>query len=330
MFQPAGAAVPPPGQQQPAPLSNPQFIYHGLPGDFGHALPRARAFHAGLAVWVYIVALLPLTMPLSAHNNRTLPPQLWMAMSLLVAVSRVTSRHYEESWRSGFISLIRVDMHHANFRNLHYEVDQINDSFVFDSPLDLYTYRYVNWNTISIRLRPGVEIVRVAVQPHPQNPVHLVLGATLHAFYGMQHTLPPQLGPLRSYFRVHGSHESWNYAGNPVTVPAFSAGTDLGVPAGMANVPAGLDVVQAMVNAPAGRPAWLRRRLLVRLRRCDSARVPRTSMQVQKLTHKGACAPTALLVQVASIWNHVGINYDHNPTSVPTPGRFVLPPFIGP
>jgi hypothetical protein len=151
-----------------------------------------------------------------------------MAMSLLVAVSRVTSRHYEESWRSGFISLIRVDMHHANFRNLHYEVDTVHESFVFDSPLDLYTYRYVNWNTISIRLRPGVEIVRVAVQPHPQNPVHLVLGTTLHAFYGMEHTLPPQIHPLRSYFRVHGSHESWNYAGNPVTVPAFSAGTDSG------------------------------------------------------------------------------------------------------
>ena len=99
---------------------------------------------------------------------------------------------------------------------------------------------------------------------------------------------------------------------------------------GMANVPAGLDVVQAMVSAPAGRPAWLRRRLLVRLRRCDSARVPRTCMQVQKLTHKGACAPTALLLQVASIWNWVGINYDSNPTSVPTPGRFVLPPFVGP
>lgn len=183
---------------------------------------------------------------------------------------------------------------------MHYTIDQMNQSFVFDSPLDLFTYRYVNWNTISIKLRPGVDILRVAVQPFPQNPVYLVLGAILpafSAFSGMQHTLPMQLQPLRSYFRVHASHQYWNYAGDPVTVPPFSAGTDLGVAAGMANVPAGLDLVQAMVHAGPGRPGWLRRRLVVRV--C-CARVPRTCTQVQKLTHKGVLHPFVLHPLVSS------------------------------
>jgi len=73
----------------------------------------------------------------------------------------------------GFFNLMRVDMHHANFRGLHYRIENVHHSFVFDAPLDLFTYYFVNWNTIRIRLRPGVAIVRVAVGPFPQNPCTL-------------------------------------------------------------------------------------------------------------------------------------------------------------